>query len=189
MGESDLEKNDKISVTKSHKEILELIEKLKEIEREFGVNEFENEFVEVKEDVVEFLEIEPVLKEEEVELKDFEEPIKKGRKIKVKYKTRHEVKKLKEKREAATFRIRFDNEGDLVNIDLHKVKPKFKNKKEKVKTKKKNKQIEKSNEKEPKSSRFRRGLSVLKRSIPQKEEKTEEEYDEEDEDEDEEEDY
>ena len=54
MGESELEEKEGSSVTKSHKEILELLEEIKEFEREYGLLEIVPEFIEVEEDVVEF---------------------------------------------------------------------------------------------------------------------------------------
>ena len=197
MGELDLEKNDKISVTKSHREILDLIKELKEIEKEFDFKKYEHEFIEVKEEMVKFLEVEPdnieelepVTSEKEIESEEFVESKKERRKFKIKYRTQEGIKKLKDEREATTFRIRFDNEGDLVNIDLNKIKKKLEHKEEKVKRKEKKVKIKESGEKKTKSSRFWKGLSVLKKSIPQKEELIEEEYDEDEEEEDQEEDY
>lgn len=191
MGESELEEKEGSSVTKSHKEIIELLEEIKEFEREYGLLEIEPEFIEVEEDIVEFVEVEPDIVEK-IELVDSEtdyetqEKTKKRRKFKIKYRTRAEVKKWREKRGEerkenipATFRIRFDNEGDLVNIDLSQIKKKPKSKKVNSQIKKGEKSEfkdpDKIMEKESKMSKIRRGLSILKRSISQKEETIEEE--------------
>lgn len=184
MGESELEGNQRYSV-KSHKEIIELIDELKDIEREFGFKEIEPAFIEVHEEAVEFIEVEHEIIEEF-------EPIlpvttnKKGSRFKIKYRTRAEVRKFKEERkkyDPATFRMRFNNEGALVNIDVDKTTSKRKLRKIKLKEKEKieDKEHKETDENITKRSRFRRGLSILRRSLPKKEETVDEEEDEEEE--------
>ena len=176
MGESELEEDNENIIIKTHKEILELIEEIKEIEKEYDFTDIEPEFIEVPEDPVEFLEV------DSEEFKEVEETSK--RRFKIKYRTRAEVRKLKEERkkfDPATFRIRFDDKGDLVNIDVKKTIPKQKQKKIESDQKEnlESEELEEIEEEEEKSSRFGKILSVLRRSIPEKEELPEEEEEEE----------
>lgn len=128
MDELDLELDNNISFVKKHEEILEMIEEIKIFEKKFIRHDFEEtelEFIEVEEDVLEFIEV------EEDKLEQFETtPMKK---VKKKLKNDRilnassEVQKEKIQANptmAATFKIRFDDTGELVNIDFKKSKPK-----------------------------------------------------------------
>ena len=134
------------SVTKTHEEILAMFEEIRQLEARFPAYEIEEQ--EVEEELIEVAhEEEPVV---------IEEP---------------EIKK--EPTSPTVFRLRYNEEGNLENIDLRKPKPpkeihinlsKLRNKEKKSEVK----------EKKPKSSRLRGGLSKLKRVIPSKSEEEEE---------------
>lgn len=204
MGESNSEQESTSSITLTHEEILEFIEEIKEFEKKFqehGLKESEGEveFIEIEKDIVEFAEVEQD-SSEQIEfipvVGETKKPeLKKSLKNSQISKPRYEVQKEKIEEKAidhATFKIRFNEEGELVNIDLKKHKPKPESKKsfdlkklKKLRVKRKGK-TEKTGaetetiEKKSKISKLKGGLSQigkLKRVIPYrgiKSEKTEE---------------
>ena len=204
MGESNSEQESTSSITLTHEEILEFIEEIKEFEKKFqehGLKESEGEveFIEIEKDIVEFAEVEQD-SSEQIEfipvVGETKKPeLKKSLKNSQISKPRYEVQKEKIEEKAidhATFKIRFNEEGELVNIDLKKHKPKPESKKsfdlkklKKLRIKRKGK-TEKTGaetetiEKKSKISKLKGGLSQigkLKRVIPYrgiKSEKTEE---------------
>jgi len=97
-GELDaiIQQGENVTPVKTHAEIIEMINELKELEERYG--EFEIIDIEVKEELIEV---------EHSELADSEKLV-----------SERETKKT------ATFKIRFDEAGNLVNTDFRKVKPK-----------------------------------------------------------------
>ena len=193
MGESNSEQESTSSITLTHEEILEFIEEIKEFEKKFqehGLKESEGEveFIEIEKDIVEFAEVEQD-SSEQIEfipvVGETKKPeLKKSLKNSQISKPRYEVQKEKIEEKAidhATFKIRFNEEGELVNIDLKKHKPKPESKKsfdlkklKKLRVKRKGK-TEKTGaetetiEKKSKISKLKGGLSQigkLKRVIP-----------------------
>ncbi|RLF92592.1 hypothetical protein DRN50_08675 [Thermococci archaeon] len=118
------------SDVKTHEEILELLDEVKRFEKEFedfevaprSEVEEKEEFIEVEHETTTIDTVKPIpLKTREKKAKHkkrFRHPI-----FRIKFRTRAEVKKLREEKKAATFRIRFDEEGKLVNLDIKKPKP------------------------------------------------------------------
>jgi hypothetical protein len=193
------ENNNDISSTKTHEEIIQMIEEIKQIENnypEFDITEEEQpeELIEVEEEIIE--EFPPV--DKELDKTGFKKWL-------------DQKKENKPDSKPATFKIRFDDSGELVNLDFRKpkVKPevkkkkavKFNFKKLKGKFKRKGKKteeesegsgektekpdeseekIEKPKRKKEKSSKFSGlksklgGISKLKRVIPSKKKKDEE---------------
>jgi hypothetical protein len=165
---------------KSHSEILDLIDEIKSFETDFVefelyVPEPKEEIVEVKKDITS--EIESQIAEE-----------------KFSYEIRRAKKKVEKKPiPSATFKIRFNEKGELVNVDLKKPKPKETKEKKKFSVKsliprKKGKgetDTETPEEQTSKGSKLKGGLGKLgklKNIIPsksKKSDKTEEETEEE----------
>jgi len=200
MDELDSEQDNSISFAKTHEEILEMVEEIKKFERKFIGHDFEEtevEFIAVEDDVVEFIEVEedkleefePIPIEQETKKPGLKERLKLNRIFKIKPKVQKEEVEAKPIR-AATFKIRFNEGGELVNIDIKKPKPKPESKKRfdfkklrirrKGKTEKTEKEIEEESETEEKKSKFSKlkgGLSKigkLKKAIPRRGKKKEE---------------
>ncbi|MCK4995763.1 MAG: hypothetical protein KAR55_02645 [Thermoplasmatales archaeon] len=210
MYELDFEQEDNYSVTKSHEEILRLIEEIKAFEENYPeyyvverteteeelidiekdgehfseLGQGTMEFIEVDPDVVEFVEVgtefESVPFEQETEKPGLKDSITKSKFFKIKVRGSTDVKKARLERKAATFKLRFDEKGKLVNIDLKKPKqsePKSESKKRfKLpipKRKGKEKEGEtKTTEKKSKGLKGKLGkISKLKVAIPSKRKK------------------
>lgn len=210
MYELDFEQEENYSITKSHEEILRLVEEIKAFEERFPeyyiverteteeelidvekdgehFSEFGQgtmEFIEVDPDVVEFAEVgaefESVPFEQETGKSGLKDSITKSKFFKIKARGSTEVKKARLERKAATFKLRFDEKGKLVNIDLKKPKlsePKAESKKRfKLpipKRKGKEKEGEtKTTEKKSKGLKGKLGkISKLKVAIPGKRKK------------------
>jgi len=194
MDELDSEQDNTISLAKTHEEILEILEEIKKFEKKFIGHDFEEtevEFIEVEEDVVEFVEVEEDKLEQFEPIPIKEETKKPGLKEKLKinriFKSRSEVQKEKVEAKpisAATFKIRFDDSGELVNIDFKKPKPESKRRfnfsKLKIKRKRKNEKTEKETETSEKKSKFSKlkgglgKIGKLKKAIPHRGKKKEE---------------
>ncbi|MCK4365432.1 MAG: hypothetical protein KAW45_05230 [Thermoplasmatales archaeon] len=153
MYELDFEQEENYSVTKSHEEILRLIEEIKTFEEKFPeyyvverteteeelidiekdgehFTEFGQgtmEFIEVDPDVVEFVEVgtefESVSFEQETEKQGLKDSITKSKFFKIKARGSTDVKKVRLEQKAATFKLRFDEKGKLVNLDFKTPKP------------------------------------------------------------------
>ena len=123
-GES--ERNEKFSTSQSYIKIQDLLEEIRQFEKEFSTKELEPEFSEVEPDLVNFIEIEHDLTEkikdvnleQKENIENFNETLKKSRIFRVKYRSGREIKKPILNPNATTFKIRFDEGGNLVNIDL-----------------------------------------------------------------------
>jgi hypothetical protein len=152
---------------KSHNEILEIIDEIKI---------FENNFIEFK------LKVEEP-EEELIEVKNkYEEPAPIGEEPIYKYKIKRSKKK---DRPSATFKIRFNEKGELINLDFKKpkVKPEIEKKAfsmKKILLRKKSQDIDKtsgSKDKSTKSLKLKERLkrfSKLKNVIPNKFKKNDE---------------
>jgi len=179
MDESNPHKEGNSSLTLTHEEILELIEEIKELEKKYPGNNTEEpelkEFIEIEQEIpseqVEFISV-----EEEPEKPGLIQGFKKSQILKNKPKLKSEVPK--KDITPATFKIRVNDEGKLVNIDLKKSKVKSEAKKP-INLKKFNIFKKKTKNKEKKSmvSRMKGGLrsvGKLKRVIPFRRELSEE---------------
>lgn len=162
---------------KSHDEILDLVDNIKRFEEGFA--EFELETVEeVKEELIEvdYKSLEPQQGLPEPEIVD------KPKKLKF---LKKKVKPIVEK-PSATFRIRFNESGNLVNLDFKKPVPKPKKDKKKLSLKKilpgrksKDKvESDSTKEKSSKVSKLKGGLGKIgkiKNVIPNKSKKSDSE--------------
>jgi hypothetical protein len=194
MGQPELgEKREHHSI-KSHDEILELLKEIKKFEDENTLPEFKQEsknieqdlvnFIDLDKDFVEFIDLDPGLSKDmkpvgEVKVEQNQLINKKKQRFKIKFRSRLEAKKWRKQKNKenkkinpATFRIRFDKEGKLVNIDFNKKKPKPKKQSKKIKEKK---EKSKDSEKLSKIDRLKKVFTVLKRIIPVKKASSEEE--------------
>lgn len=162
MKDSNFEQDNSI---KSHEEILELFDEIKIFEDsivEFVIEETKRK---VEEDLI----------EGESEIPKIVKPIP----IKVKKdKTKHIVKPFYKTETPATFKIRFNDEGKLINLDFKKVNPSIESKPKKkfsIKNLKssRSRKKEKSESKEGKLKGSFGKLSKLKKVIPSKGKKKE----------------
>lgn len=195
MEESDFKQDISIYVPKTHEEILKMLDEIKDFEKkyqEYDLKKIEEveEFIEVERDLVEFIDVEKdTLKQiEPVPLKpDIIKPIlknkiRKRKKYRVRIRRRPEIKKEKPVAKVitpATFKIRFNEGGELVNIDLRKSKLKPKSRKHLRIRKSKIKNEEKIENEGKKSKRLKlKGglgkISYLKKAIPHRSKKEEE---------------
>ena len=195
MGELDLKQESNIYETKTHEEILKMLEEIKDFEKKYQEYDLEQieeaeEFIEVEKDLVEFIDVEKdTLKQiEPIPIKhDAIKPISKNkirkkRKLKVRVRRRPEKKKAKPETKVitpATFKIRFNEGGQLVNIDLKKSKLKPKSRKHiRIrKSKIKNEEKTENEDKKSKVLKLKGGLGkigYLKKAIPHRAKKEEE---------------
>lgn len=171
MDESEINKLNNSSITKTHEEILEMLEEIKDLEKKYGVLDLEepiidNEisdfeyvrFEEVKSDIVYFKEIEE-------KKPSFFDRIKKFNIKTNKFKKKEETKAVQLPKNPTTFRLRLNKEGILENIDIKKPQPK---KKIKLSLRKKDKKETDSSEGKSKLSKLTNGLSKIKRIIPKR---------------------
>ena len=135
----NLDKEDNSSATLTHEEILKLIDEIKRFENNFSVSRSEEE------DLKEFIEVDPEIKTNELEFIEvkhenlddkiefapidykinksgLKEGIKKILKSKIKEKPSSEFQK--KNIASTTFKIRLNDEGNLVNLDIKKAEPK-----------------------------------------------------------------
>ena len=118
MRETDFQQDD-LGLVKSHEEILQLIDEIKEIENNFdeiGVGEpLLQEWETVAPE-----EAKPIPIKSEIE----ESKEKKRSRFRLKKRSRLEVKRREREKHYATFKFRFDDDGNLANLDFRKPKPK-----------------------------------------------------------------
>lgn len=194
MGEPELGEKRDFQTVKSHDEILKLLSEIKKIEEEYNPTEFKPEpenieqdlmkFIDLDQNIVEFVDLEPEINKdikpiEEVKVEENQLITNKKPRFKIKFRSRHEAKKWRKSKDIenkkidpATFRIRYDKEGNLVNIDFKKIKTKPKKPGKKIKEKKEKPQ---DSEKMSKIDRIKKIFTVLKRIIPVKKASSEEE--------------
>lgn len=131
MRESDFEQ-EQIAPVKTHEEILELIEEIKEIEREFDNFELEmpsdQKWEPVKPEII-VEEAQPIPIKSEIE----EGKKKKHALFRIKRRSKPEVQRIKRQRQYATFKLRLDEQGNLINLDFRKPEPRSKKSKGKFK--------------------------------------------------------
>jgi hypothetical protein len=194
MVEPEIGEKKEFQTVKTHDEILELLKEIKKIEQVYNPAEFKPlpedieqdlmKFIDLDQDFVEFVDLQPDavkdIKPVE-EVKPEEKQLIKNKKLRFKLKFRSwlEAKKWRKhkdienkKMDPATFRIRFDKEGNLVNIDFKKIKAKPKKPGKKIKEKKEKPQ---DSEKISKIDRIKKIFTVLKRIIPVKNSSSEKE--------------
>lgn len=169
MDESNLNQLDNTSITKTHEEILKMLEEIKEFEKRYGEFEIHEPIIEevpTQPEYVIFEEVKPeltIFKEiEEIKPKIIDklkkEKIKFGRKRK-----KETVKTIEKPITPTTFRLRLNEDGILENIDIKKPKPR---QKIKFSFRKKDKKESKGSEEKSKFSKLKSGLSKIKRIIP-----------------------
>ena len=194
MGEPELGEKKDFHTIKTHDEILQLLKEIKKIEEEYNPTGFkpeteENEqelmrFIDLDQDFVDFVDLQPdtakdIKPVEEVKVEENQLVTNKKPRFKIKFRSRLEAKKWRKSKDIenkkinpATFRMRYDKEGNLVNIDFKKIKAKPKKLGKKIKEKK---EKSKDSEKLSKIDRVRKIFTVLKRIIPVKKASSEEE--------------
>ena len=180
IGENHQIEDELIDVQKESSEITEFIET--------GDNTVE--FIEVDSSIVEFVDLdsEPLDFEKTIDKPGLDEKSQKKGLFGIKIRSKSEAEIARLEKKVATFKLRFDQDGQLVNLDLKKSKP-SKNKSDSNKKSKFKlplpKRKGKSNEKEPeakeeknksKKSKLKGGLGKLgglKRAIPSRGKKEE----------------
>ena len=189
MMESSFEQDRFKSISmKSHEEILALLDEIKGFERrfeEFEIQEprIEQEFIEVEQDGIEEINFLPIENEIEKagEVKRRKHPF-----SRVRLRSRSEVQRLRREgvlKTPTVFKVRFNEGGNLVNIDLKRQKPERKPKSEKrfslSKFRRKGTEKQEASEVKSGESRFSKlkgGLSKLGKlrgAIPSKSKKEE----------------
>ena len=131
----DMERKEDIWPVKTHEEITELINELKDLEERY--NKFEILDVEVKEELIEvehsdLANSEKLVSESETKKPDLSKKSKKYQFFRINDKQKSDTIVDKKPVKSATFKIRFDEAGNLVNTDFRKIKTK---KPSKLKTK------------------------------------------------------
>ena len=187
MGEPELGEKKDFQTIKTHDEILELLKEIKKIEEVYNPVEFKPEpenieqdlmkFIDLDQDFVDFIDLQPdtakdIKPVEEVKVEENQLIKNKKPRFKLKFRSRLGAKKWRKQKDIenkkidpATFRIRFDKEGNLVNIDFKKIKAKPKKPGKKINEKKEKPQ---DSEKISKIDRIKKVFTVLKRIIPLK---------------------
>ena len=107
---------------KTHKEITEMINDLKDFEKDFG--EFEIIEINKVEDLIEVDIAERDIIQSKFEKKDLEHPKKKLNKFNIKIRKKSDDLSISKSKKTATFKIRFDESGNLINMDIRKPPPK-----------------------------------------------------------------
>lgn len=166
MDESDLDYSDITSIKKTHKEILEMLEEIKDYEKNFV--EFDIKEPRIDEELIE-LEYE-TFQEIESELITFKEVEEKKPEFEIKRK-KDVVKKIEKPITPTTFRLRINEEGNLENIDLKKSEPRLKRH---SRFRKKDHVDSEDIEKKSRFAKLKSVLSKIKRAIPSKKEEEEE---------------
>jgi len=177
MDESDLNQLDNTSITKTHEEILKMLEEIKEFEKKYGEFEPKEPIVEKVPTNLEYETFEEI-KPELVFFKEVEEKksklFEKFKKFKTRFgkKVHREIPEIIEKPiTPTTFRLRINEEGKLENIDLKKPKPRPKIK---LSFRKKDKKESEESEKKSKFEKIKTVLSKMKRIIPKRKKEEEE---------------
>ena len=168
MNKSDLDCSDTNSIKKTHKEIIEMLEEIKDFENNFV--EFDIQKPAVEEELIE-IEYE-TFKEIEPELITFKEVEEKKPKLEIKRKKVVEEKIVKPIT-PTTFRLRINKEGNLENIDLIKPKPKSRSRIG-LRFRKKDQTKSETTEKKSMFKKIKSSLSRIKRAIPSRREEEEE---------------
>jgi hypothetical protein len=171
MNETDLNQIDNTSITKTHEEILEMLEEIKEFEKKYGVSDRDEPIIETEIPeigYVKFEEIEPdlvIFKEIKEKKQNFLNKIKKIKldfKIFRKKETQEEIHIPKN---PTIFRLRINEKGVLENIDFKKPQPR---KKLNISLRRKEKKDKESSEGKLKLGKLLNGLNKIKRIIPKR---------------------
>jgi len=125
--QQDAEDEEVVTSVKTHEEILAVIQEIKGFEERFG--EFEIVDVQVSDELIEIehpelAKTEELGAEEELKKSDLSKKFKKYKIFKVKVRQKSDEALSKKPLKSATFKIRFDETGKLVNMDLRKPVPK-----------------------------------------------------------------
>ena len=113
--------NDISSPVKTHEEILELLEEIKEFEERFPEINLDEKIVSIDEVLQE--EVKPIPIKTETEKKEKKKRIKPPS-LKVRLRSRSEVRRIKREKQITTIKLVLDEQGRLVNPDIRKTKPK-----------------------------------------------------------------
>ena len=149
---------------KTHEEILKIIEEIKEFEnkyQEYDLSEIQSgeDFIEVDNELEEFVEAIPLNKEEPRKRVIF-------KRQKVKEKVQKEIK-------PTIFHLRLNDDGKLENIDIKKPQAKKKGRFKFRRKKTEEGEIKEKKDKISKVSKFKGGFSKLKKAIPSRKKKSE----------------
>ena len=125
MIESDSEKDENISFKKTHKEIHQLLEEIKNFEKEYGLEEIEPEFIDLEPEPVEFIDIQQgdidqieSVSESNLDKGELTNLKKKNLLSRIKLRTKADINKNIEEEKIPTFKIRFNKDNCLaVNIN------------------------------------------------------------------------
>jgi hypothetical protein len=170
MDDKDFNQLNNSSITKTHEEIIEMLEEIKVFEKKYGILSPEESIIEKQQidfEYVKFEEIKPDL----VVFKEIDEKhsiFDKIKRFKIDFKIfrkNESIEKIHPPKNPTTFRLRINKEGILENIDVKKPKPR---KKIKFNFRKKDKKKSESSEEKSKFSKLINGLSKIKRIIPRK---------------------
>ncbi|KYK32006.1 MAG: hypothetical protein AYK22_00155 [Thermoplasmatales archaeon SG8-52-3] len=178
MDDADLNKITNTSITKTHEEILELLDEIKEFEKKYG--EIEETTIECnipENEYVLFEEIEPdlvIFKEIEEKKPEISKPSKKFKFNFIKKRKKFVTKKIEEPLKPTTFRLRINKEGVLENIDIKKPQSRKKLKLN-FRLRKKEGKESKPSDGESKLSKIINVISKIKRIIPKREKEESEE--------------
>ena len=113
--------NDISSSVKTHDEILELLEEIKEFEKRFPEINIDEKIVPTDELLHE--EIKPIPIKTEIKKKEKKKKIKNPF-SRIKLRSRSEVQRIKHEKQITTIKLILDEQGNLINPDIRKSKPK-----------------------------------------------------------------
>jgi len=169
MDETDLNQIDNSSITKTHEEILEMLEEIKEFEKKYGLYEIDKPIIETNFSEIEYVNFEEI----EPDLVIFKEITEKKVKIIDRIKNlKFDFKKLRKKdaseeirlpKNPTTFKLRINEKGVLENIDFKKPQPK-----KKIRINLRRKDKKESSEGKSRFGKIITGLNKIKRIIPKR---------------------
>lgn len=172
MPETDFNKTDVSSTVKNHEEIMDMLTEIKEFEKRFPEYKIEEE------SRIDKIKAKTEIPQEKIKQKQKKKPFI----FRIKLRSKSKVKKRKKERKPTTIKFRLTEEGNLVDVNKKKIKPKkkhakFLNFKKLIKRKEKGDKKEKSKSEitsfKDKIVSSLGKISALKKVIPTKE--TEEE--------------
>lgn len=171
MDKTDLDSIDNSSITKTHEEILKMLEEIKELEKKYGIYNPEEHIIgtELSEyEYVKFEEIEPdllIFKEIEEKKSNIFEKLKNFKLDFKSIRKQEETEKIHILKNPTTFRLRLNKEGILENIDIKKPQPR---KKIKISFRRKGKTKSEGSEGKSKFGKITNVLGRIKRIIPKR---------------------
>lgn len=170
MDDKDFNQLNNSSITKTHEEIVEMLEEIKGFEKKYGLLSSEESIIEEQQpdfEYVKFEEINPDL----VVFKEIDEKpsiLDKIKKLKIDFKIfrkKGSIEKIQPPKNPTTFRLRINEEGILENIDFKKPQPR---KKFKISLRRKDKKEKGNSGSKSKFSKIINGLNKIKRIIPKR---------------------